>query len=108
MVESICSYCQDTIRPMTTGFAVSRRSAHIFWESPRALIFLGARSERDQGFAVVSLTAKQDIMHHVAQRSTLVRSVTLMFVPVRDFPFRGNNLQQSITVKYMDDKPDDK
>jgi hypothetical protein len=37
-----------------TGCAVSRRSARIFWERPRALILLAARSKEDQRFAVAS------------------------------------------------------
>jgi hypothetical protein len=45
-----------------TGCAVSRRSARIFWESPRALILLAARSKEDERFAVASATAKRDIM----------------------------------------------
>jgi len=45
-----------------TGCAVSRRSARIFWERPRALILLAARSkEEDQRFAVASATAKRDM-----------------------------------------------
>lgn len=45
-----------------TGCAVSRRSARIFWESPRALILLVARSKEDQRFAVASESAKQDMV----------------------------------------------
>jgi hypothetical protein len=45
-----------------TGCAVSRRSARIFWESPRALILLAARSKEDECFDVASASAKRDIM----------------------------------------------
>ena len=45
-----------------TGCAVSRRSARIFWESPRALILLAARSKEDQRFVVASATGKRDVM----------------------------------------------
>ena len=45
-----------------TGCAVSRRSARIFWDRPRALILLAARSKEDQRFAVASATAKRDMM----------------------------------------------
>ena len=47
-----------------TGCAVSRRIARIFWDSPRTLILLAARSKEDQRFAVASATAnlKPDIM----------------------------------------------
>jgi hypothetical protein len=48
-----------------TGCAVSRRSARIFWESPRALVLLAAeRSKEDQRFAVAvasATTGKRDI-----------------------------------------------
>jgi hypothetical protein len=47
---------------MATGCAVSRRSARIFWERPRTLALLAARSKEDQRFAVASATAKQDMM----------------------------------------------
>ena len=49
-----------------TGCAVSRRSARIFWESPRALMLLAERSKEDErlavAVAVASATAKRDIM----------------------------------------------
>jgi hypothetical protein len=53
-----------------TGCAVSRRRARIFWERPRALILLAAKSKEDRRFAAIA-TAKQDMMrpgnavHHV-------------------------------------------
>lgn len=44
-----------------TGCAVSRRSGRIFWERPRALILLAARSkEEDQRFALASATTDID------------------------------------------------
>jgi hypothetical protein len=71
-----------------TGCAVSRRSARIFWERPRALILLlAARSKEDQRFAAVavaSATAKRDIMRPAARELTVSYSSKLMFVPVRD------------------------
>jgi hypothetical protein len=45
-----------------TGCAVSRRSARIFWESPRALILLAAARSKDERFAVASATAKRESM----------------------------------------------
>jgi hypothetical protein len=53
-----------------TGCAVSRRSARIFWERPRALILLAARSKEDARFAVASATAKRDIREHLLQSFT--------------------------------------
>ncbi len=45
-----------------TGCAVSRRSARIFWESPRTLMLLVARSKEDKRFAVVSASTKRNMV----------------------------------------------
>ena len=61
-----------------TGCAVSRRTARIFWDSPRALILLAARSEEDQRFAVASATTnlKRDIIHYHAAARERYRKFT--------------------------------
>jgi hypothetical protein len=45
-----------------TGCAISRKSARILWESPRALLLLAARLEEDRRFAVASASAKRDMV----------------------------------------------
>jgi hypothetical protein len=66
-----------------TGCAVSRRSARIFWESPRALTLLAARSKEDERFAVASTTAKRDIK----RPGTQVRLLFAHISPGRDPPW---------------------
>jgi hypothetical protein len=50
-----------------TGWAVSRRSARIFWESSGALVLL-ARSEEDQRFGVASASAASETERDMAER----------------------------------------
>jgi len=70
-----------------TGCAVSRRRARIFWERPRALILLAARSKEDQRFAVASATARRDM----GCGPVPLRFHQLMFVLVRDILVDTNN-----------------
>lgn len=84
-----------------TGCAVSRRSARIFWERPRALMLLAARSKEDRRFAVTSATAKRDIMDAYCSHS----QCRLMFVLVRDFAVINLNSVNSGHIQFASSYP---